>query len=101
MIPLKFTARYTRLSIKFVSDLRQVCNFDKKRSKPDSIDCTPPEFIMPNSKERPLLPLHPNIKELKVRSIIKLEHNDDSGSLCLNLDNQEYYRFRDLHLSKP
>jgi protein TIF31 len=46
---------------------------DKKRSKPDSIDCTPPEFIMPNSKERPLLPLHPNIKELKVRSIIKLE----------------------------
>jgi len=46
---------------------------DKKISKPDSIDCTPPEFIMPNSKERPLLPLHPNIKELKVRYIIKLK----------------------------
>ena len=39
---------------------------DKKRSKPDSVDCTPPEFIMPGSKERPLLPLHPNIKDLKV-----------------------------------
>ena len=45
---------------------------DKKRSKPDSIDCTPPEFIMPNSKERPLLPLHPNIKELKAPQCIKV-----------------------------
>ena len=42
---------------------------DKKRTKPDSIDCTPPDFIMPNSKERPLLPLHPNVKDLKVRNI--------------------------------
>lgn len=39
---------------------------DKKRSKPDSVDCTPPDFIMPNSKERPLLPLHPGLKDLKV-----------------------------------
>lgn len=39
---------------------------DKKRSKPDSVDCTPPDFIMPSSKERPLLPLHPGLKDLKV-----------------------------------
>ncbi|CAC5388984.1 TIF31 [Mytilus coruscus] len=45
---------------------------DKKRTKPESIDCTPPDFIMPNSKERPLLPLHPNIKELKGPQCIKV-----------------------------
>lgn len=31
-----------------------------------SVDCTPPEYIMPKSKERPLLPLHPNLSENKV-----------------------------------
>jgi len=39
---------------------------DKRRAKPESMDCTPPDYIMPKSKERPLLPLHPNFTELKV-----------------------------------
>lgn len=29
--------------------------------RPDSVDCTPPEYIMPGTKERPLLPLQPGI----------------------------------------
>ncbi|XP_021376922.1 clustered mitochondria protein homolog isoform X2 [Mizuhopecten yessoensis] len=45
---------------------------DKKRSKPDSIDCTPPDYIMPNAKERPILPLHPGIKDLKGPNCIKV-----------------------------
>ncbi|KAJ8312586.1 hypothetical protein KUTeg_009959 [Tegillarca granosa] len=45
---------------------------DKKRSKPDSLDCTPPEHIMPNSKERPLLPLHPGLKDLKGPQCLKV-----------------------------
>lgn len=45
---------------------------DKKRSKPDSVDCTPPEFIMPGNKDRPLLPLHPNIKDLKAPTCLKV-----------------------------
>lgn len=39
---------------------------EKKVYKSDSVDCTPPEFIMPGSKDRPLLPLHPSIADLKV-----------------------------------
>ena len=50
--------------------MKLLCNDDvlpdKKRNKPDSLDCTPPEYIMPGNKDRPLLPLHPNVKELKV-----------------------------------
>lgn len=32
---------------------------EKKRSRPESVDCTPPEYIMPGTKERPVLPLQP------------------------------------------
>lgn len=32
-----------------------------------SIDCTPPEYIMPKSKDTPLLPLHPNFTDCKVK----------------------------------
>ncbi len=40
----------------------------------DSIDCTPPDYILPSGEERPLLALHPTWKDnaklhcLKVRS---------------------------------
>lgn len=44
-----------------------------KRNKPESVDCTPPDAIIPSSKERPLLPLHPGMKDLKVRSVFSQE----------------------------
>lgn len=34
---------------------------EKKKTRPDSVDCTPPEYIMPGAKERPLLPLQPGV----------------------------------------
>lgn len=45
---------------------------DKRRAKPESMDCTPPDYIMPGSKERPLLPLHPNFAELKAPQCVKI-----------------------------
>lgn len=35
------------------------------KKRPDSVDCTPPEYIMPGTKDRPLLPLQPGIKNAK------------------------------------
>lgn len=34
----------------------------------EQIDCTPPEHILPGSKERPLVPLQPQNKDWKVSS---------------------------------
>lgn len=38
----------------------------------ESVDCTPPDYIMPNNKDRPLLPLHPTSKDLKGPQCIKV-----------------------------
>lgn len=38
----------------------------KKGSELEQIDCTPPEHILPGSKERPLVPLQPQNKDWKV-----------------------------------
>lgn len=43
-----------------------VCWAEKRRGKSDSIDCTPPDYIMPGAKDRPLLPLHPGVRDMKV-----------------------------------
>jgi protein TIF31 len=53
----------------FLGDLQE-----KKKTRPDSVDCTPPEYIMPNAKERPLLPLQPgvNSKVQKIPQAIKV-----------------------------
>lgn len=40
----------------------------KKGSELEQIDCTPPEHILPGSKERPLVPLQPQNKDWKVRA---------------------------------
>lgn len=40
---------------------------EKKRGKLDSVDCTPPDYIMPGAKDRPLLPLHPGVRDMKVK----------------------------------
>lgn len=47
---------------------------EKKKTRPDSVDCTPPEYIMPGARERPLLPLQPgvNSKNQKTPQAIKV-----------------------------
>lgn len=39
----------------------------KKGLEMDPIDCTPPEYILPGSRERPLCPLQPQNRDWKVR----------------------------------
>lgn len=46
----------------------------KKGNEMEQIDCTPPEHILPGSKERPLVPLQPQNKDWKVRSSFVLEN---------------------------
>lgn len=46
---------------------------EKKKSRPESVDCTPPDYIMPGSTERPLLPLHPGLaKDNKAPQCLKV-----------------------------
>ncbi|GAB6026480.1 hypothetical protein CHUAL_012906 [Chamberlinius hualienensis] len=52
-------------SLSFLNAVTQGDILEKKKSRPDSVDCTPPDYIMPGSKERLLLPLQPQIKEQK------------------------------------
>ncbi|CAL1547701.1 unnamed protein product [Lymnaea stagnalis] len=59
-------------SLSFLNTVTLGDILDKKRNKPDSIDCTPPDAIIPNSKERPLLPLHPGIKDSKGSRCLKV-----------------------------
>ncbi|CAH1800862.1 unnamed protein product [Owenia fusiformis] len=59
-------------SLSFLNVVTDGDILDKKKAKPDSMDCTPPDYIMPGSKERPLLPLHPTIKDGKVPACLKV-----------------------------
>lgn len=45
---------------------------EKKKTRSESVDCTPPDYIMPNNKDRPLLPLHPTSKDFKGPLCIKV-----------------------------
>lgn len=48
---------------------------EKKKSRPESVDCTPPDYIMPGSVDRPLLPLHPGLtKENKAPQCLKVRN---------------------------
>ena len=55
-------------SLSFVSGVWNGDGGDRRRAKAGegSVDCTPPDYIMPKSSSRPLLPLHPNLAENKV-----------------------------------
>ncbi|KAH9512922.1 hypothetical protein Btru_037008 [Bulinus truncatus] len=59
-------------SLSFLNALTLGDILDKKRNKPDAVDCTPPDAIIPNSKDRPLLPLHPGIKDQKPIRCLKV-----------------------------
>lgn len=48
-------------SLTFLHSITQGDLLEKKKSRPDSVDCTPPEYIMPGVKEPPLTPLQPGI----------------------------------------
>uniref|UniRef100_A0AAQ5ZF09 Clustered mitochondria protein homolog n=1 Tax=Amphiprion ocellaris TaxID=80972 RepID=A0AAQ5ZF09_AMPOC len=61
------------LSIFTDGDLGDSGERKKKGSELEQIDCTPPEHILPGSKERPLVPLQPQNKDWKVRSSLRLE----------------------------
>ncbi|EZA50535.1 clustered mitochondria protein homolog isoform X2 [Ooceraea biroi] len=45
---------------------------EKKKTRADSVDCTPPDYIIPGSKDRPLLPLQPQAKEQKCPPCLKV-----------------------------
>lgn len=49
-------------SLTFLFNITQGDLAEKKKARPESVDCTPPEFIMPGAKERPILPLQPVAK---------------------------------------
>lgn len=61
-------------SLTFLHTITQGDLLEKKKTRPDSIDCTPPDYIMPGAKERPLLPLQPGVnnKSLKTPAAIKV-----------------------------
>jgi len=57
---------YNGVDCASLSFLNNVCSGDimeKKRARPESVDCTPPECILPGAKDLPVLPLHPLSKE--------------------------------------
>ena len=57
---------YNGVDCASLSFLNNVCSGDimeKKRTRPESVDCTPPECILPGAKDLPVLPLHPLSKE--------------------------------------
>ncbi|XP_054268542.1 clustered mitochondria protein homolog isoform X2 [Macrosteles quadrilineatus] len=55
-------------SLSFLNIITQ----EKKKSRAESVDCTPPDYIMPGCRERPLLPLQPFAKEQKGPQCIKV-----------------------------
>ncbi|XP_058803324.1 clustered mitochondria protein homolog isoform X2 [Phymastichus coffea] len=66
---------YNGVECSSLSFLNVVTNGDileKKKSRADSVDCTPPDYIIPGCKERPLLPVQPQIKEQKCPPCLKV-----------------------------
>ncbi|XP_017838364.1 protein clueless isoform X2 [Drosophila busckii] len=59
-------------SLTYLNTVTQGDLLDKKRTRPDSVDCTPPEYVTPGVREPPLLPLHPNIKNAKGPQALKV-----------------------------
>ncbi|OAD58294.1 hypothetical protein WN48_00173 [Eufriesea mexicana] len=66
---------YNGVECSSLSFLNIVTNGDileKKKSRADSVDCTPPDYIIPGCKDRPLLPLQPQAKEQKCPPCLKV-----------------------------
>lgn len=67
----------------------------KAKAGEGSIDCTPPDYIMPKSKERPLLPLHPNLADNKVC----IGEGKFVDSYCTDIEFTIYIKFRIMYSS--
>uniref|UniRef100_A0ABD2XNR3 Clustered mitochondria protein homolog n=1 Tax=Trichogramma kaykai TaxID=54128 RepID=A0ABD2XNR3_9HYME len=66
---------YNGVECSSLSFLNVVTNGDileKKKSRADSVDCTPPDYILPGCRERPLLPLQPQAKEQRCPPCLKV-----------------------------
>lgn len=59
-------------SLTFLHTITQGDLLEKKKSRPDSVDCTPPEYIMPGAKDVPLMPLQPGVKNAKGPQALKV-----------------------------
>ncbi|XP_037713097.1 protein clueless [Drosophila subpulchrella] len=59
-------------SLTYLNTITQGDLLDKKKTRPDSVDCTPPEYVTPGVYEPPLLPLHPNVKNAKGPQALKV-----------------------------
>lgn len=59
-------------SLSFLNVITQGDILEKKKTRPESVDCTPSDFIIPGSSDRPLLSLQPQSKEQKGPSCIKV-----------------------------
>ncbi|KAM8976572.1 clustered mitochondria protein homolog [Pelodytes ibericus] len=60
------------LSIFTDGDLGDSGKKKKKGTEMEQIDCTPPEYILPGSKERPICPLQPQNKDWKPLQCLKV-----------------------------
>ncbi|XP_074643957.1 clustered mitochondria protein homolog [Tubulanus polymorphus] len=61
------------MSLSFLSAITVSDVLDKKRPKVENIDCTPPEYVIPNAKDdTPLLALHPLIDEQRAPQCLKV-----------------------------
>ncbi|XP_033247950.1 protein clueless isoform X1 [Drosophila miranda] len=59
-------------SLTYLNTITQGDLLDKKKTRPDSVDCTPPDYVTPGVFEPPLLPLHPNFKNAKGPQALKV-----------------------------
>ncbi|KAL1517977.1 hypothetical protein ABEB36_001669 [Hypothenemus hampei] len=59
-------------SLSFLNTVTQGDIMEKKRMRPESVDCTPPDYIMPDSKDRPLTALQPQLKDQKSPQCVKV-----------------------------
>jgi len=52
-------------SLSFLNTVCQGDIMEKKRTRPEAVDCTPPDFILPGNglRDTPLMPLHPPSRE--------------------------------------
>ncbi|GAB0087762.1 Clustered mitochondria protein homolog [Sergentomyia squamirostris] len=59
-------------SLTFLLQITQGDLLEKKKTRPESVDCTPPDYIMPKTRERPLMPLQPGVKGAKTTQALKI-----------------------------
>ncbi|KAF8763395.1 Clustered mitochondria protein like protein [Argiope bruennichi] len=59
-------------SFSFLNTITQGDILEKKKSRPDSVDCTPLDYILPSSNDLPLLPLQPQSKDPKIAPALKV-----------------------------